>query len=148
MTKKIAVVLIVLVLLGAVGGFIYKKMKPANAPITQTDFAMAHLAETRKALPEGFPLEPLNITEQKQIDYPEHKSSLYSVVYSSAKSSSELVGIYKTYLAGHGYAATTTMATSTGLAYIMSKKGNDDIAIAFSPLSGRTNVSISVVTRQ
>lgn len=143
MKKTIIWALIAVVLLVALG-LVYKMRGPKL--ITSTDYQMAKLPETLKALPEGFPLEPLNITEQKRIDYPERKSSLYSVVYTSTKSITELVGIYKTYLPNQGY--TFTLATSTGSTFITSKKGNDDISISLYPLSDRTSVSISVVTRE
>jgi hypothetical protein len=146
--KKITIWVLVAVLIIAGALFWYKKFYHSHELVSSTDISMSKLSKTVKALPAGFPLEPLNITEQKQIDYPEHKSSLYSVVYTSEKSSAELVALYKTYLAGQGYTVTSTMDEKAGTAYITSRKGNDDIAISFSPISGKTNVSVSVVTRE
>ncbi len=145
------IIFIVLVVGGALLAFnIFgsKKFSSENVTIKSVDLTQA-IEEAR--LPVGFlkdiPVELGNITESNTLNYPDRKVVLYSLSYTSIKSTTKLLNIYTKFFKANKYKVTEAKKLTNGMVYSAAKDKSDiNIMITLQPTNRL--IQVSYVVRQ
>jgi hypothetical protein len=119
------------------------KFSSENVQVSNVDFAnMTGTAKLPAGFPTDIPVELANITNSSTQYYPDKKTTLYSVSYTSAHQAEDLYQSYGAYLKKDNYAVGPTTDTATQLTYLaISPKGSLYIVIV--PQSGGAKVQVS-----
>jgi cytoskeletal protein RodZ len=98
-------------------------------------------------LPDSVPVEYKNVTQSVTSDYPDRKTTLYTVVYTSTKQQEELRTIYNNFLKKNGYVIKVNKPTTKSTIFSATKNKND-ITIIITPQGVKMQVHIDYVSRQ